>query len=115
MHFVIGHSVIKMEEQKIVDKRKTYEPKLFNIILRKKGLELFDDVCNFIDEEKRKSEIKQLHKRLDFEEKMSDVWNNSGWNDEQTHSKKLDIIRKESDNIQNDVKELNIDLDDFYY
>ena len=85
------------------------EQKLFEIFNTKTGLELYNAVKNLIEEEKVLSVRDQLSKRMKFEATMSNLWNNAGWDDEKDHSRKLDIIRKESNEIHEEVKKFGLE------
>lgn len=75
------------------------EKKLFKIFKEKDGLELYEAIKEFVVEEKRETAREQLDRRNHFVSLMSNLWNNSGWDDKKDWSRKLDVIREEGKKI----------------
>lgn len=77
-------------------KQQINEKKLFQIFKQKDGLELYQAVKDFVLEEKQEAILYGLQSRYNFATTMMNIWNNAGWDDGEDHSRKLDIIRTES-------------------
>jgi len=89
--------------------RKEFEPELFNIVLRKQGLELFDSICDFIEGEIKKTEQECAGAKYNFIVKMLSIWNNAGWDEKKDHSRKLEIIFKEQRKVSEEMDRLGMD------
>lgn len=74
--------------------KKGYESQLFDIISDKKGLELFEELCIFINREITAAERERADYEYETLKKIKDIENNVGWNTEKAHSDKIDIIHK---------------------
>lgn len=89
-----------------------YENKLFNLFMHFGGLVLFDKIKDLIEQEIRFAVELQLQQRIKFQTHVINKVNNTGWDDETTHSDFIDFIRNEGHKIDDDADEFGIERDE---
>ena len=87
-----------------------YENKLFNEFMYFGGLVLFNKIKELIEQEISFAVESQLQQRIKFQTLVINKVNNAGWDDENTHSQFIDLIRKEGHDIHSDI--VKYDLED---
>ena len=86
--------------------------KVFKAFRTSNDYDLYLKMLNIIQDEIKQAVTMQLSERRKFQTSMMNKTNNAGWDDESTHGKTLDMIRKEGRKIFSIADKYGIDRDE---